>query len=264
MQQQNDEVENERSTIQELLDEGFSVEEAESIIQSSHDENMNIQPMNTHQCICGHNLMKMVVGDSALYNGDDCACDQCEAKVEFYSPIWHCEETNAHGLYGGFDICSNCINSFDSKSFERQSFALTLIDRFVMDKENVNHENIKHLQPELSDQKNQESNKEQKINSGHLLNTTKIRLCGGCNLNECLCVKNISNVLKKYKSYIDRCKNKQKGANIDEDVYEKTENKYDSVVLLNDFNHVVLCHGDEFEDIYNILKHKIYGNHDCE
>eukprot|EP01084_Bolivina_argentea_P123752 219292_1 len=85
-----------------------------------------------------------------------------------------------------------------------------------------------------------------------------------CDLSECLCLKDITNILNKYKSYIDTCENEQKQVCINEDVYNRKENKYSSVDLLNDFNHLIQSHSVESQHIFKYLKWKIYNNNDCE
>ena len=108
-----------------------------------------------------------------------------------------------------------------------------------------------------------------KVHGGHLLNTEvktrqRIQSTIKCELRECLCLKDITNILKKYKSYIYKSDNEQKEACIDTHVYDRTGNKYNCVDLLNDFNHLLECHFTEFEEIYKILNEQIYDNNGCE
>eukprot|EP01084_Bolivina_argentea_P123749 219285_1 len=105
-----------------------------------------------------------------------------------------------------------------------------------------------------------------KIDNSYLLNTEINKYMqqyirnNSCQLNECSCINNIMNVMKRYAAYIDTNNTKQQRLCIDRDVYG---NNYNSVDLLNDFNHLSQYHAHHFEEIYKKMNHKIYKNNVC-
>ena len=84
-----------------------------------------------------------------------------------------------------------------------------------------------------------------------------------CELNNCSSLKHIIKILAKYRSYIDTSQNEQSKLSIATNVYNTKQNQYNDINLLNDFNHLLESHRDEFEEIYNMLNHEIYNNNDC-
>eukprot|EP01084_Bolivina_argentea_P210504 358270_1 len=104
-----------------------------------------------------------------------------------------------------------------------------------------------------------------KIDSGYLLNSVMDRNSSKqhdekCYLSTCLCLKNIIQVMKRYKSYINRSTSEQKEPCIKGDIYKHLGNQYDDVNLLDDFNHLLLSHSHQFEYIHDILNYEIYSN----
>eukprot|EP01084_Bolivina_argentea_P305022 526890_1 len=92
-----------------------------------------------------------------------------------------------------------------------------------------------------------------------------------CEIEECLCLNIITNVLCLYNEFI---KDKQKqnqhttdttnhNNNIFNKIYARIGNKYNSVDLLNDYNHLLLNHAEKLEYIYNRLKETIYKKKSC-
>eukprot|EP01084_Bolivina_argentea_P146402 256348_1 len=132
--------------IQELLNEGLTVEEAKNVIRLSHIQDMKVEPQ--YQCICGSNLIKI---NNALdiYNGKGCSCDQCGNQFKMNDIAWHCDQNNMHL---GLDICSNCIDTFDPQNFQPRVspsqipfFVSKLMERATIDKETINKQNLLDL-----------------------------------------------------------------------------------------------------------------------
>eukprot|EP01084_Bolivina_argentea_P268226 455522_1 len=224
-------------TVQEIVKEGFTIAEAEFIIAASHHEYKTIQL--EHECICGNNLKKRFDG-SVLYGGKGCKCDQCGLLAYKNDGMWHCEKKDDIHV-GGFDICDNCIYTFDAESWLNAQVKKT---------------------EEMKDTINEQS----KGNVGYLIDTEDMSQCivhNKCELSKCVCLKNIIKILNKYKSYVTASNSNQQDASIDKDVYETISNKYNPVTLLNDFNHLLQFHPHVFEDIYDMMNNLIYNNAGC-
>eukprot|EP01083_Nonionella_stella_P042130 113987_1 len=76
-----------------------------------------------------------------------------------------------------------------------------------------------------------------------------------CQLDECLPLEIIGNVLKRYQLYI-QSQGDLSGCthtDIKRQIYNSIGNHYDDTELLNDYNHLLLHHASDFEHIYNIL-----------
>eukprot|EP01084_Bolivina_argentea_P174372 302060_1 len=66
---------------------------------------------SSYQCICGHNLIETKY-ETSLYNSNRCYCDIGARIALVNDTLWHCErKDDIHR--GGFDICSNCIGSYN-------------------------------------------------------------------------------------------------------------------------------------------------------
>eukprot|EP01084_Bolivina_argentea_P074585 135290_1 len=85
-----------------------------------------------------------------------------------------------------------------------------------------------------------------------------------CKLYTCASLYLIGNVLIRYKSYIQSIHNKQNKLCITQDVYNKSGNNYNSIDLLNNFNHLLHVHSNDFEYIYNHLNQMLYDNKGCK
>eukprot|EP01084_Bolivina_argentea_P227983 385131_1 len=90
-----------------------------------------------------------------------------------------------------------------------------------------------------------------------------------CDLSNCLCVKIIGDVMKLYDCYIRSIS--QHDQNIHTNIakiYDTIGNtyylNYDAVDILNDFNHLLMYHSNQFEDIYNIQINTAYNGIDCD
>ena len=55
----------------------------------------------------------------ALYDGRGAYCDQCEELAPLHNTIWHCEQKGDRHQRG-FDICNNCIRSYDPRLFRKE------------------------------------------------------------------------------------------------------------------------------------------------
>eukprot|EP01084_Bolivina_argentea_P103886 186051_1 len=84
-----------------------------------------------------------------------------------------------------------------------------------------------------------------------------------CELDDCKPLENIGTVLNLYDNYIKHAKNGDENVNTYDDIYLKMENNYNNVNLLNDFNHILSYHGDEFEQVHNLLSAVVYELEPC-
>eukprot|EP01083_Nonionella_stella_P074419 201878_1 len=130
----------------------------------------------------------------------------------------------------------------------------------------------------MSDMTEEKTDEPTAINHCGLLRPTDIDIMARknthCILNQCLALKNITNVMNRYKSYIqsilsggDTNNNEQsKQSCVSKAVYSTPASKteYNNVYLLNDFNHLSQHHSNQFEDIYNILNQTIYDGDCCK
>eukprot|EP01083_Nonionella_stella_P111859 328474_1 len=80
-----------------------------------------------------------------------------------------------------------------------------------------------------------------------------------CDLSECLSLKIIGDVLKRYNYYLNNA-----NEYIDEYVFSKIGNNYTNADLLDDFHHLQFKHSNQFEDIYDVLTKQIYSASSCE
>eukprot|EP01083_Nonionella_stella_P237775 833806_1 len=105
-------------------------------------------------------------------------------------------------------------------------------------------------------------------------NQTHPHFGSNCQLDECIDFQNIVAVMWNYQIYNDhsdvdlsvseQSNNQQTKPCITKDVFHKSADQYEVVVLLNNFNHLLDHHSHQFEDIYNQLKLIIFDNNDCE
>eukprot|EP01084_Bolivina_argentea_P208197 355059_1 len=80
-------------------------------------------------------------------------------------------------------------------------------------------------------------------------------------IHKCDCLFRIVHILRQYDLLL---KNKQdKIANIFGIIYNNVD-YYDTVCLLDDFNHLIKCHSNNLEEIFQIITHKIYNNKPCD
>eukprot|EP01084_Bolivina_argentea_P137263 241747_1 len=80
-----------------------------------------------------------------------------------------------------------------------------------------------------------------------------------CKLEECKPFQRINNMLQTYHSYT---KQYQKQKNVDIDM--KLDDNYKNTDILNDFNHLMLIHAMEFENIYDLLIQQTNANTICQ
>eukprot|EP01084_Bolivina_argentea_P225671 381289_1 len=83
-----------------------------------------------------------------------------------------------------------------------------------------------------------------------------------CNILYCPHLNIICNILKQYEIFINN-NNMRNNYNISQHIYKCIGNVYDNTDLINDYNHLLMNHSTEFEDIYNILNKQIYNNKSC-
>eukprot|EP01083_Nonionella_stella_P001437 4130_1 len=79
-------------------------------------------------------------------------------------------------------------------------------------------------------------------------------------LNDCLCLNIIFDAMQLYQIY---CMVQGNNQTVQEAVYDNIGNHYNSSDLLDDFNHLIFCHGNQFEDICNILTQSVYPQNKC-
>eukprot|EP01084_Bolivina_argentea_P180656 312114_1 len=76
-----------------------------------------------------------------------------------------------------------------------------------------------------------------------------------CEINNCLCLEIMQTLLTRYCQHTEN--------NVVDDIYIHIGNNYNSVDLLNDFNHLLSQHTNQFEVIYNRLN-RIYNGNGCD
>eukprot|EP01084_Bolivina_argentea_P191313 328637_1 len=103
--------------------------------------------------------------------------------------------------------------------------------------------------------------KQSKTDNSYLINIEQHRTHNNCKLDDCKNMINIICVMNNYKSYMNGSVQAKKTSCIQKDVL-KTEirDKYSSVNLLNDFNHLLRCHSICDEYICHLLNQVIYKN----
>eukprot|EP01084_Bolivina_argentea_P300037 517252_1 len=79
-----------------------------------------------------------------------------------------------------------------------------------------------------------------------------------CLLANCPCLHAICYVLKQYNNSYSKQQMEQNKRN--KTIYDDSSHNVDSIQLLNNYNHMLLEHANEFEQSYNILNAKIYNN----
>eukprot|EP01084_Bolivina_argentea_P302128 521453_1 len=83
-----------------------------------------------------------------------------------------------------------------------------------------------------------------------------------CNLNTCLHFTRLSYILNIYHAFVTENEKKHKHSQFD--INDILNDEYPQTSLLNDFNHLLSCHCNEFEEIYNILSSsETCGLHKC-
>eukprot|EP01084_Bolivina_argentea_P189769 326278_1 len=107
----------------ELIDAGFSIDEAKQALAISVNQNESntevteIKEPTEHICICGKNLVKMYA--SLCYNGRGVNCNMCNKTYKQKQNIYHCVH-KSHKHRNGFDICSNnCIHDYEPKKYTK-------------------------------------------------------------------------------------------------------------------------------------------------
>eukprot|EP01084_Bolivina_argentea_P258570 435977_1 len=110
-------------------------------------------------------------------------------------------------------------------------------NQFLLEEEDDDHQNQFLLEEEDDDHQNQ-----------FLLEEEDHKYCI---ISQCGSLQNIINILKKY--------DEQNNSKDIDNIYDK---EYNDVHLLNDYNHLLTCHQNEFETIYNILTNN--NNKICE
>eukprot|EP01084_Bolivina_argentea_P037595 69540_1 len=88
-----------------------------------------------------------------------------------------------------------------------------------------------------------------------------------CTLDECTSLYHIGAILRKYKKYIQCHQSTQDNKDINllsiHQIYEEVGDKYDNVQLLNDYNHILLIHDNEFDEVYHTLRASVYDGSTC-
>eukprot|EP01084_Bolivina_argentea_P274463 467841_1 len=271
------------NTIQILLNEGFSIEEAKNIIQSSHNEQINTQlqthqltyienssviieeskqidhPSNLHNYLCTKDirLLLKILKNIVKYPNDDkyksIKLKQLTSRTYNYYMCMHILKE------AGF-IPSNKASRllYNAKRDAYAKLKLVYLNLFAMDI----FDSHKYCS---------ESSLHTVTDSRHLLRRNQLYFIHSfnrnseCKFRKCLCLNNISTVLLLYNSYTEALAEDGESHNeclsIRDILYN---NDYNEIDLLDDFHHLLKHHVHEFEDIYNKLNKKIYGNSSCD
>eukprot|EP01084_Bolivina_argentea_P091730 165100_1 len=136
------------------------------------------------------------------------------------------------------------------------------------------------LKKDVEDEKNQKilqdiaSNdhhiNEEKSPSDSLLDRTNIYvgLYSQCDIKTCPSLSRICDVLLNYSSYLLSIESMNEDDEDDtsfvDNIYAEITDKYNSVDLLNDFNHLLMDHIEHFEYIHDVLLDRIHGTKPCK
>eukprot|EP01084_Bolivina_argentea_P103882 186047_1 len=93
----------------------------------------------------------------------------------------------------------------------------------------------------------------------HFFAPSLVNTVSNCKLEGCKSLQAICQIMQRYMHYIEQIKNKTTH-NIYEQVFLKN---YSNIDLLNDYNHLLLHHCGQFEDIYIVLTSDIYCKNGC-
>eukprot|EP01084_Bolivina_argentea_P076714 139065_1 len=85
----------------------------------------------------------------------------------------------------------------------------------------------------------------------------------GCELLTCLSFKVICNVLQLYHKQNNKFNSSNEEEKMADNNLDNILETFDNVDILNAFNHLLMAHVYQFEDIYNQLQSSIYGNKSC-
>eukprot|EP01084_Bolivina_argentea_P212655 361434_1 len=157
-------------------------------------------------------------------------------------------------LYAGFQLSKNqqrLVWIKNDDNLRQLKSVYDIIQRNLMNNEN----DIKSTHDFTA---NMTEIKNNSHNSTYLMSSTNISSLNGtvynCDLTKCLCIKEIGDILKLYH-----------GAKTNTTQLMQSNNKavITMVDVVNDFNHLLSHHAHQFEDIYNMLSSKVYGNNSC-
>eukprot|EP01084_Bolivina_argentea_P050697 93237_1 len=82
-----------------------------------------------------------------------------------------------------------------------------------------------------------------------------------CDVRDCLCLQTLAKVLQLYQHYLHIDMNKAKC--IADIIFNKIGNNYGNADVLDDFNHLLLHHSNDFDHIYDELKKNVFGSNNC-
>eukprot|EP01084_Bolivina_argentea_P025742 47867_1 len=255
-------VDPDENAIEELVNEceGLSRADAENIVRASHHKHINIvqkteQTLNvdpsSYICAKDTELLQKIFKKIIDHPNDKKYSDinMTKLKKKMYNTELFIDILNEAGFRPSkngsrllFDDSNSQLQSVYSNILMMRTFQST---EYISNKLQLKADNGYLLDTELTEVKNPE--------------VVNVRRC------ECegLCVQNVSNALRNYALYTDKSEDEKNKPCIVRDVYQKISNKYNSVSLLNDFNHLLHLHPYDFEDIYNILNDKVYNGKGC-
>eukprot|EP01084_Bolivina_argentea_P006917 13073_1 len=198
-------------------------------------------------CICGKDLVK-IIDRSTIYKSIVCDNIHCGKTVDPNCIVWHCNDRDSHP--DGFDLCFDCIN--DNKYYPDGIMMLnqlidfgfglpekTLADALEMSNYDINIA-VDCLMNVMNNERSQDEDSVTEVE-------TKVDI--ECDLFCCVHLKRIRNSLKQHKICVSMIDTDNEENN---HVYDET-NSYDDRTLLNDFNHLLFSHHNQFEEIYNII-----------
>eukprot|EP01084_Bolivina_argentea_P179014 309360_1 len=100
-------------------------------------------------------------------------------------------------------------------------------------------------------------------NSSYLLYSSMVRQQNKCSISQCGCLQNIIHILNNYHKWIYFTVRLQghPHKHLYNQIYEQ---HYTNTNLLNDFNHLLFQHHNEFEDIHNIMLEQCSYSRICD
>eukprot|EP01083_Nonionella_stella_P119977 359050_1 len=210
-------------------------------------------------CVCGSELIE-TTAQNAYANGDQVGCDRCGACLKGTIVVFHCPNESNNWHPNGCDLCQGCadwaVGMQQMNSQHSNQMAVNVQNtQFEFDKSDTSTK--KHLSEMLQSDDSDPNVNANRFDSESIFESNIIRSTSqSCKLSTCDSLKRLHIVLDKYHLYINTLQQ-----NLIDTLYD--DNKYSNTALLNDFNHLLLSHANEFEDIHVILTQTDHGKPLC-
>eukprot|EP01083_Nonionella_stella_P318737 1166548_1 len=209
-------------------------------------------------CICGSELSE-TTAQNAYSHTDQVDCSRCYACLKGTTTVFHCANGSNNWHANGCDLCQGCADwavGMQQMNSQPNQMAVNVQNtQFEFDKSDTNAR--KHLSEMLQSDDSDPNVNANRFDSESIFESNIIRSTSqSCKLSTCDSLKRLHIVLDKYHLYINTLQQ-----NLIDTLYD--DNKYSNTALLNDFNHLLLSHANEFEDIHVILTQTDHGKPLC-